>query len=463
VKIDGDTITQAGLYTFLRRSRATGEMDSIYRVEVYDAPAYEFDVTHTMCQGDTVFYGGRAITRGGHHDIRLKTKEGCDSIYHLDLTVYPAYHFITDTTITDYQSVVWRGKTYKTSGNYDVSFPTVNDCDSTYTLSMFVVQTLRDTLEETICNGQTYTWHGKTYSKDGIYTDTVWQPQAHYSAIHALRLNIAYPTIITSATTGDICADAESFDIEFSYDGQKPSYYSVYFDALAKREGFVDIINAPLYGEMVAHIDLPQYSTIAYETHPYYVRPDYYTMHLVLDNGVCGVSRSDSIRLLIKYPSWIIEQNWNDVVIPLKSEYNGGFEFAQMDWYVDDDPRPISTGNYFHYPSLTKGSKVVMKATRKGENYDIPTCPLIITDPTTTGNDVPVIVYPTQAPRHAPVVTVEAPREGTYEIFTSTGMLLMTGSLTEGATMVTLPATSGIYFIRAHQGNDVSSHKVLLY
>ena len=298
---------------------------------------------------------------------------------------------------------------------------------------MKVVETLRDTATVTICSGQSYFWRGRTLENDGFYADTVWQPEARFSAIYALRLIVAYPTNIVSARTGDICADADGFDIFYEYTGQKPTHYSVYFDALAKREGFVDIIDEPLYGEMVAHIQLPQFNSIAYETHPYYVRPDYYTLHIALDNGVCGISRSDSIELLIKYPSWIIEQNWMDVVAPLKAAYNGGFEFANTEWFINGVP------------------------------HAIPTCPLVITDPVTTANDVPVIVNPTQAPKTRPVFKVTAPKDGLYEVYSATGTLIRKGMLQAGETELTLPSTSGIYFIRVEQGEESSSHKVLIF
>lgn len=464
IKIDGKVINEAGLYTFERRSRVTGEMDSLLRVEVYDAPAFDLPLeTRSICEGDTLYFAGKAHTRAGHYDYNLKTVSGCDSILHLDLTVNPTYHYITDTTITDYQSVIWRGKTYFETGEYHRSWPTAQDCDSTYTLSMKVVETLRDTATVTICSGQSYTWRGKKIEADGFYADTVWQPETRFSAIYALRLIVAYPTNIVSARTGDICADADGFDIYFEYAGERPTHYSVYFDALAKREGFVDIIDEPLYGEMVAHIQLPQFNSIAYETHPYYVRPDYYTLHIALDNGVCGISRSDSVTLLIKYPSWILEQNWMDVVAPLKSAYNGGFEFAKTEWFVNDVPQPKATAGYLYSTELIKGDQVVMKATRKGENYAIPTCQLVITDPVTTNHDVPVIVNPTQAPKTRPIFKVTAPQDGLYEVYSATGLLILKGTLLAGETEVTLPPTNGMFFIRALQGSETSSHKVLVY
>ena len=463
VKIDGQVITKAGLYTFERRSRVTGEMDSLYRVEVYDSPAYDLPVERkVICEGDTVKFGGKAITRGGRYDFTLKTKDGCDSIIHLDLTVNPSYHFYTFASTPDYKAYEWLGKSYTLSGVYDRTWPTSHDCDSTYTLDLTVVETKRDTVTETICTGQTFSWRGKEYNADGYYTDTVWQPEANFSAIYALRLIVAYPSYITSARTGEICADGESFDIFFEYSGHKPTHYSVYFDQHAKREGFQDVIDEPFSADMIAHVKLPQFQAIAYQGHPYYIRPDYYSMRIALDNGVCGINRSDSLTLLVRYPSWILEQNWDDVVAPLKAEYNGGYEFSHTDWYLNGALISSNTG-YLQSKDLQEGDKVVMVATRKGESVSIPSCPLIIQASGSTVYDTPVIVYPTQTPKQMPTVTIEAPKNGKYEVYSSTGLLIGSGQLTEGKTSVTLPSINGIYFIRTHQGNEVTAHKVILY
>ena len=462
LKIDGQVITEPGLYTYLRRSKVTGEMDSIYRVEVYDAPSYEKTLERTICEGDTIMMGGKPYTHSGTFVYRGQTVDGCDSIETLILTVNPSYHFDTAVTIMDDQSFYWRGKTYNKTGMYYNSYQTELGCDSTYSLKLYVVETEYHHIDDTICNGQIYVWRGDTLTMDGYYTQSVRDTLHKFSAVYTLRLVVTYPTTITKAKTGDICADAESFDIEFEFAGKKPLSYSVIFDALAKREGFQDIYNAPLGTDMIAHIALPKYTSVVYQGHTNYVRPDYYTMRLVLDNGVCGTSRSDSLKLLIKYPTWIIEQNWGDVVAPLKAELNGGYEFSQTEWYVNGVLQPNDGLGYLHSDKLRAGDQVVMMATRKGDNYAIPTCPLTITTPLPNTNPYPILVYPTQAPRYAPNITISAPLEGQFEVYSSTGMIIMTGEFSEGETIVTLPSVSGIYFIRTTQGTETETHKVIL-
>jgi hypothetical protein len=465
IKIDGQVITEAGLYTFTRRSRVTGELDSIYRVEVYDAPAYDMPPeVRTICDGDTLFIGGKAITRAGHYDFALKTTEGCDSLLHLDLTVNPSYRYYTDVTIRDYESYTWMGKSYNEEGSYDRTWPTIQDCDSTYTLRLKVIPTQRFITVDTICEGQTFTWRGKDYKTDGYYTDTIYRPETFYSAIYTLQLAVMHPTYITNASVSDICGDDESFDISFTYTGARPTTYSIYFDQLAKNEGFEDVINKPFLGEdRVARAPVPTKKDVVYLDHTAYVRPNKYGMRLVLDNGVCGMSQSDSLVVLVKYPSWIIEQNWNDVVAPLKKEYNGGYEFSQMDWYINGSIQPNNSLGYLHSNRLKDGDEIVMIATRKGDNYSIPTCPLIISINNNSSYDEPILVYPTRAPRFAARITIDAPQGGEYTIYSSTGMIISSGKLEEGAMQVNLPPTCGMYFVRTTHGEKSDTHKVVIY
>ena len=465
IKIDGQVITEAGLYTFLRRSRVTGEMDSIWRVEVYDAPAYEFDVTTTLCDGDTLFFGDKAVTRGGKQDVILKTIDGCDSIFHVDITLFPSYKFDTTVTIFDYQTYTWdqNHQTYNAAGRYTKTFPTVHDCDSTFVLNLNVIQTIRQSTEYTICEGQEYTWRGKKYTIEGYYTDTVNDAATYQSGIYTLHLIVAHPTYIANATGGEICADDKDFQIAFTYTGAKPTFYSIYYDQAAKDQGFIDVIDQPFLGEdRYATGNVPVKPEVLYLNHNNYVKPGTYTMSLVLDNGVCGVSRADNIELVIKYPSWIIEQNWNDIVVPLKKELNGGYEFDQVEWFVNG-VRQLNNGKGYIEYNFRDGDEVVMSAHRKGENRAYETCPLIISINPSIAYDDPILVYPTQAPRHAPRVFVDAPKEGTFEVIATTGLIVAHGNLNEGQTQITLPAISGIYFIRIHQGDDVTSHKVMIY
>ena len=461
--IDQDTIRQAGQYVFLRRSKVTNKMDSLYRVEVYDAPSYEMPVeTRSICQGDTVIFAGKQFYKNGVHQVKLKSVDGCDSIVTLNLTVWPAFHMDTVVKVmADELPFHWEGRDYYNSGDYDRSWQ-IGDCDSTRTLHLTVVETLYDTLTTTICNGQVFTWRGKQYGTDGFYVDSIVDRVNKFKAYYTLRLIVAYPTLITSARASDYIEGADEIEIHFTYSGQRPTSYSILFDNHAKQEGFEDIYDAPLYTDNVALLPFPTPSGTCYNGHSNYIRPDHYKMRLMLDNGVCGQSKSDTMEFIVKYPSWIIEQNWDDVVAPLKPECNCGYEFSSIEWYLNG--KSLYVAPYMHDDRLRPGDQVEAYLTRKGTGEKpIPTHPLTIQAVTQPYNEYPIIVNPSQAPRHAPIVTITATFDGEYEVYGATGVLIQRGAFEQGDTQLTLPAVNGIYFIRTHQGDDAQTHKVLIY
>ena len=465
LRIGADTITEPGLYTFVRRSAVTGLLDSLYRVEAYSAPAYDLPLEQiSICQGDTLLYGGKKLTRGGHYDFALKTMDGCDSLLHLDLTVNPSYRFYEDATIADYDSYYWRGSYYNLPGEHSITFPTILNCDSTYTLRLTTIPTTRINVKDTICIGNSYTWRGQTITDPGHYTDTVYNKASFTSAIYSLDLHVASPINITSASVSDICADAENFTISFTYSGAEPSSYSVYFDQAAHKEGLNDIFNHPFGANLDVVIPLPHKEKVLYQQHADYIRPGTYQFRLVLDNGVCGLSKSDTLSMLVKYPSWIIEQNWMDVVAPLTAEYNGGYQFGQYEWYVNGERQQTNGTPYLYSQTLRVGDQVVLYATRIGDSYSIPTCPLTISLAGDDAYETPIMIYPNQAPRQKPSVTLKANKEGSYRIISSAGHVCEEGWFEDGEQTITLPYVQGCYIIRCTTKEGYSSvHKVMIY
>jgi hypothetical protein len=293
------------------------------------------------------------------------------------------------------------------------------------------------------------------------------------SAIYTMVLIALRPIDIEYAEASEMCGNDKSFTIKFKCKNEttKPSTYSVIFDPWAKSEGFVDEIDKPYYDHGTNEITINAPVRSKNDTLPLgqsnYIRPGYYPITLVLGNGTCGKSTMDNIELLVKYPSWIIQQQWDDVVAPLKKEYNGGYEFSLVEWSINDPRKPNPVYNnglgYLHNDNLKPDDEVIMWATRKGENKAIPTCPLTIVSLTPNMGKSSVSVYPNMAPKHAPRVTIEATESGEYEIYSSMGTFVSSGTFESGTQQVVLPSTSGIYFIRAKQGSEKSTHKVVLF
>ncbi len=467
--ISGDTITQPGLYQYSKRSCKACPLDSVYRVEVFKATAYESPLIKVVtCSNDTFKVGGKPLLRSGMHDVVLKTIYGCDSIIHVDLTINPSY-FIIDTTITtvDYKPIIWRGNTYNTTGIHKVYFSTIKDCDSIHALDLFVIETKRVIVDEEICFGDTLRWRGRELTEPGTYSDTILNYASHTSVIYTLNLGVVSPTFIRSAELMDTCcADNEEFRIRINYRGVRPEMYNVYFDESAHDAGFKDVINQP-FGQdpTIVVVPIPKKTQSLGLGHSDYVRPDFYTIVVELDNSVCGVSRSDKMKLEVRYPSWIIEQNWDNVVAPLAPTYNGGYQFGAYEWYINGMLVNNGGMNYLYSNSLKENDQVVMKVTRMGDNYALRTCPLTITKAKPDKYENPILITPSSTPRHQPDVTIQSQEEGEYFVFSSTGHLIEKGNLEEeGELKVTLPSVAGCYIIQANTKTGYSvNQKVLLY
>ena len=98
-----------------------------------------------------------------------------DTVYSLEIEVFPAQELLTADTICEgetYSDINFHSK--ERTGIYRRKLTSVLGCDSTITLNLTVTpRAYAPDLEAEICPGEAYTWHGETYSRAGIYTDTL--------------------------------------------------------------------------------------------------------------------------------------------------------------------------------------------------------------------------------------------------------------------------------------------------
>ncbi len=97
----------------------------------------------------------------------------CDSIVVLTLTVQPALTGAYSQTICAGQSVSFNGLQLNTAGTYADTLQTIGGCDSIVTLTLSVNNVLQTTLQDTICNGDSYLFGGNNIQQSGIYSDTL--------------------------------------------------------------------------------------------------------------------------------------------------------------------------------------------------------------------------------------------------------------------------------------------------
>ncbi|PSK88845.1 gliding motility-associated C-terminal domain-containing protein [Taibaiella chishuiensis] len=194
------TTSQSGLKDTLQNAAGC---DSIVTLNLTVAPYLTGTADVTICQGQGYSFNGSTYTtsQSGLKDT-LQNAAGCDSIVTLNLTVTP-YPTGTDVkTICQGKSYVFNGVTYTTTNNTAKdTFQTAAGCDSIVTLNLTVTPYLTGTAHVTICQGQSYSFNGTTYTTSQSGLKDTLQTAAGCDSIVTLNLTVTpYPTGIDVKT-----------------------------------------------------------------------------------------------------------------------------------------------------------------------------------------------------------------------------------------------------------------------
>ena len=446
--------------------------DSIFELYATISPAYRHIDSITICDDGeadwrTHHYEGSMIGNvlgnglpAGEYVFydSLKTIYDCDSIYELRLRVTPTYLFEEQITKCADEDMTWRGQVldHILPGEHlltDSLSTEVFGCDSVYHLYLTVVDTTYEVIYDTICRTESYNLHGVYLMEPGDYKDTTINEWGcnHFTYLH---LAVIEPTVPT-AWADSICADAQAYELYYSYTGRDPVAFSVYYDDFGHQYGFEDVIDMPIttVEELsVLTIPMPWRNNDPHQ----YPRPDHYPIKLVLDNGICKNAElcSTDTSVVLNYPSWVTEQRFRDVIAILSEDYNGGYRFSHYQWYRNNEPIPGETLPYLYIPrELDRDTtEYHVRLVREGETESYQTCPIRIYDDFGTDTIAPYMGYlsvvPTCVSTGNPVISILSRHKGTYNVGTPSGQLITSGTFYPNVTEVTLPASEGIYIIQ---------------
>lgn len=184
----GNTYKEAGIYTDSLVSSMG--CDSIYQLTLLNSESYHIEEFDTICEGETYYWHGQNfITTGTYYD-NLTSSKGCDSIHTLHLFVAKNFHFVEENGIRSNQEYEWRGRILTQPGQYYDSLKTTDGCDSIYQLNLARVPNYYYTRTDCICRGETLTWRGKQYSESGVYYDSLVSVIYGTDSIYQLHLTV---------------------------------------------------------------------------------------------------------------------------------------------------------------------------------------------------------------------------------------------------------------------------------
>lgn len=247
--INGVTYTYSisGISHTLPGAAASG-CDSIVHLNLSIYPSYFFTEKDTICAGDELFWRGYQLTTGGLHYDNLTTIHGCDSVYELLLTVIQDQEVISIENICAGDSIFWRGMYFKTTGNYYDSVTHTSSCDTVFILNLTVNPTYFSSQSAGICSGESFIWHGNPYTTAGMYYDSL---VTQHGCDSVFELNLVVHPVYLNQINAEIC-DGESF----IWCGNPYTTAGIYYDSLLTQNGCDSVFELDLVVFDLPNVDI---------------------------------------------------------------------------------------------------------------------------------------------------------------------------------------------------------------
>jgi len=162
---NGQTYTQSGTYTHLTSNASGCDSTAVLNLTL----AQNTSSTTTVAVCDSYSWNGQVYNQSGTYTYQTLSAAGCDSIATLHLSVNQGS--ASSFTISACESYTWplNGQSYNQSGTHSEMLINVSGCDSMVTLQLTIQPEHNIILHESICEGQTYSLDGFSYSETGIY------------------------------------------------------------------------------------------------------------------------------------------------------------------------------------------------------------------------------------------------------------------------------------------------------
>ena len=291
------------------------------------------------------------------------------------------------------------------------------ECDIIDTVSITIALPDTGYIEDYVCRGARYREHGfdippldipdSTYI---FYRSDLTTQEYQCDSVLCLMLFVRDYAAFTIDPVNEICADDPYFILPCNFYDELMNFYYIRFNEKALEQGFQDIDSGRIIHNDYIEIPIPQ--GIGKQD---YVLPHHnYAASIYVDNGKCN-SPTLEFPFQISYPSWIIEQKWNDVIALLNDRYNGGFFFSEYAWYKNGKRLEGEHGPYIYIlPNLEFGAEYRALITRTTDNEAIFTCPLI------PEHRPGLKVYPQLATTNEPIY-IETQQDGNAVVWNTIG------------------------------------------
>ena len=233
VLVNGKTYSNEGIY-YDTLANNLG-CDSVLIIDINFKEDKSFTFADSICENGAFNFNNEELTEAGTYSKTVQSAEGCDSVVYLVLSIIPNDTTTLTEEICETNSFDFFGQSLNTSGTYYhtlTSFRT--GCDSIIKLDLQVLKSLTTYINESICERDTFDFHGQQLTGAGVYITTLVSQKGCDSIIE-LTLSIIEP--VFSSQSHDIC-EGQSIIIE----GIEYSQAGIYMDTIAAYNGCDSIL-----------------------------------------------------------------------------------------------------------------------------------------------------------------------------------------------------------------------------
>ncbi len=191
-------------------------------------------INASVCQGGSYTVGGQAFSTAGQHQVTIQATNGCDSTITLNLTVNPILSQTINETICQGGSYTFFGQTLTNPGIYSQTVQSAAGCDSIVNLNLLMSPVLSSTQNIEICPGESYTFFGQSLTNTGNYSQSLQDVSGCDSIVY---LNLTIKPTTSSTITHEMCQG-----LSYNFNGQSISTAGSYSATLVGSNGCDSVV-----------------------------------------------------------------------------------------------------------------------------------------------------------------------------------------------------------------------------
>ena len=451
--------------------------DNIYKVEFDASPSWVQEINHVT--GDTIVSENYHIEHyewniegmpsgfsnwsdevkptfnfpieGGHFVVTLRTTCGtCESTLTHHLYMDPLSETrdtITDVLCDDVRKTgyVWSEKPDTLYHEYGLDsiilFNEITSCDSIIYLNLIEpVRIFEDTM--IMQTSLPFIYHGRVYPEGTVsMVDTVPSP-TNCDSTYVLNLEVYEPLQATMPQAYVLCEGEDSLRLTYSISRGRSLRYSYDF-AEAGMPSLDPVADMQKKGDY--SISIPIDATVI---------PDVYNGFILLEDSLPQCNVRLPFVLTLQYASTVIAQRWNDVLAIKNADFNGGYRFDSVQWYVSG--APIEGATEFNYyagegKQLRFGEEYQALLTRE-DGVKLFTCAFVPAPVPAEVTDMPSLVPMGQS--------ISVPGQGVAQWIDMLGRTHHTEAFNNSD--IYAPAAAGSYLLILQTKENRSAHHIVV-